>query len=101
MHLLDANCKGCNLEAAAHGSQPKELNRLNSVCAPADFALEFSVSVQRNKTHNSYLERVRGAKRKVCRRCDALVDDCRERLIAANSNEPGSAEFDQVNDELA
>jgi hypothetical protein len=30
-----------------------------------------------------------------------LVDDCRERLIAANSNEPGSAEFDQVNDELA
>jgi hypothetical protein len=30
-----------------------------------------------------------------------LVDHCHERLIAANSNDPGSAEFDQVDDELA
>jgi hypothetical protein len=63
--------------------------------------LEFSVLDQHHRKDISYLERVNAELTASLRRCRALVEDCRAHLVPANSNEPGEAGLDEVDDEIA
>ena len=46
------------------------------------------MSNQRDMQETGYFDRVNTDLMRSLRRCHALVDDCRDKLVAANSNEP-------------
>ena len=47
------------------------------------------MSDQGDTQETGYFDRVNADLMRSLRRCHALVDDCRDKLVAANSNEPG------------
>lgn len=61
------------------------------------------MSDQRDKQEFNYVERFNANLKRSLRRCHVLIEDCRQKIIAANSNDPPfmlAADKEESEDEL-